>query len=463
MRKIVVLFFICSSLISCKNIKDEVSITGKVSNPVNKYLLMNLPEGGRDTVRIDGDGNFEWSMKAPGEPILCSISCNDSYMPLYLRKGMSLNLVMNAEEIPGSLHFEGTGSDMNNYLGLMATKEKDLKLSDYEIFKKDTATFFEWNDGVRETQLRLLNEFKKSDPGDAFWKMQMGEVVFGWANRQQMYPSYYRYYTDSSFRAKDDYNAFMDRMEINNPGYINSQEFKSFISSYINMKASAEMSKYASDSIKPTRAMLTMKTAIEIIKNDSVRNSFLASYAKSLLTFKDFSEITNELKFFRDNCGDKKLQDKFEMEYQARLLIQKGQPEIDFTGETAGGEKIKLSDFRGKYVYVDVWATWCGPCKYEIPYLKKLEEDYHAKNIVFLSYSIDEDRAAWVKFVPENELKGVQIIGEKGWQSQLCKDYKIFGVPTFMLFDREGKIFSVNMSRPSDERTRKTFDSLTGI
>jgi predicted DNA-binding protein YlxM (UPF0122 family) len=54
------------------------------------------------------------------------------------------------------------------------------------------------------------------------------------------------------------------------------------------------------------------------------------------------------------------------------------------------GGKTKLEDFRGKYVYIDVWATWCGPCRQEIPFLKKTEEKYHGKNIVFLSMSIDK-------------------------------------------------------------------------
>ena len=120
---------------------------------------------------------------------------------------------------------------------------------------------------------------------------------------------------------------------------------------------------------------------------------------------------------------------------------------------------MKFSDFKGKYVYVDVWATWCGPCIYEIPFLKTLEADYHNRNIVFLSYSIDEDKEAWLKYVPENELGGVQIIGENAWESKLVKEYKVRGVPTFMFFDPDGNIITVKMTRPSNQETRDTFDS----
>jgi thiol-disulfide isomerase/thioredoxin len=309
----------------------------------------------------------------------------------------------------------------------------------------------------------LFNDFKKGDASNPFWATQLAEIDFGWANRMEMYPSYYNYYTDSTFIFGMNFYEFQDVMDINNSNNLGSDEFKQFLSSFISKKGAEAMMKFAKDSVKPSRNLVVMKTAMEILKNDSVRNYYLTSYSKGIISYKPLSELTEELKFYRENCSDKKLLAGFEEEYQSRLLLQKGQPAIEFTGETATGEKVKLSDFKGKYVYVDVWATWCGPCKYEIPYLKKLEEDYHARNIVFLSYSIDDDRKAWEKFVPEKELKGVQIIGEKAWESKLCKDYKINGVPTFMLFDIEGKIFSCEMTRPSDEKTRKTFDGLPGI
>jgi thiol-disulfide isomerase/thioredoxin len=463
MKNLLTVFLVTSFLFACKSEQKEIGINGKITNPGLNYLMIYLPGGASDTLKIDEEGNFAYKLTNPDEPLSGSLVYNKIRMPLHLEKGMNLIITLDADDLPGSLKFEGKGSDLNNYLALMAMKEKELNLADYEIFKKDTATFFAWNDGVRETQIRLFDDYTKEDPTDVFWKTQVADINFGWANRMEMYPSFYKYYTDSTFNEGDDYYSFQDGMDYNNSSYLNSSEFKSFLSNFISMKAIKAKIIYANDSIKPSTYMIYMKTALDVLTNDSVKNSYLATYVKGLISYKDYSELAGELKFFRENCKDKKLLEDFDKEYQSRILIQKGQPSIEFTGETAAGEKVKLSDFKGKYVYVDVWATWCGPCKYEIPFLKKLEEDYNSKNIVFLSYSIDDDRKAWEKFVPENALKGVQIIGEKAWKSKLCLDYKIFGVPTFMLFDIEGKIISVSMTRPSDVKTRKTFDSLAGI
>lgn len=138
--------------------------------------------------------------------------------------------------------------------------------------------------------------------------------------------------------------------------------------------------------------------------------------------------------------------------------------------ENYNGERTSLSDLKGKYVYIDVWATWCAPCKAEIPFLKELEKDYHDKNIAFVSMSIDDDRTHkgswelanqdWKAMVAEKELGGIQIFAPEGWKSKFVTDYKINGIPRFILLDPNGNIVDASASRPSDPELRKTFDSL---
>ena len=154
------------------------------------------------------------------------------------------------------------------------------------------------------------------------------------------------------------------------------------------------------------------------------------------------------------------LKDEIESKSERKLSIinkpQNGESYIDFTYENTTGEDVSLSSFKGSLVYVDVWATWCGPCKAEIPYLKTLEQDYHEQNIVFLSVSVDTNKDEWLKMVKEEELGGVQLWAD-GW-SQITKDYAIFGIPRFMLFSEGGKVISNDAPRPSNEETRELFD-----
>jgi len=134
-----------------------------------------------------------------------------------------------------------------------------------------------------------------------------------------------------------------------------------------------------------------------------------------------------------------------------------GEPAIDFTYPDKDGNEFSLSSFNNSLVYVDVWATWCGPCKAEIPALKELEHDYHNNNITFLSVSVDTDKEAWLKMVAEKELGGVQLWAD-GW-SAITKSYAINGIPRFMLFDANGNVISLDAPRPSSDEIRGLIDT----
>jgi thiol-disulfide isomerase/thioredoxin len=136
-------------------------------------------------------------------------------------------------------------------------------------------------------------------------------------------------------------------------------------------------------------------------------------------------------------------------------------PTFDY--ENHSGGTTKTEDLAGKYVYVDVWATWCGPCIGEIPSLKKIEKQYHGKNIEFVSISIDNkpDHDKWKKMVDDKELGGVQLMADSAWQSKFVQDYKINGIPRFILIDPEGKIVSADAPRPSDKKLIETLEGLS--
>jgi thiol-disulfide isomerase/thioredoxin len=139
-----------------------------------------------------------------------------------------------------------------------------------------------------------------------------------------------------------------------------------------------------------------------------------------------------------------------------------GKPSPTFVYENYKGGKTKLEDFKGKYVYVDNWATWCGPCRAEIPHLQKIEEKYHGKNIEFVSISIDEmkNHDKWKKFVDEKKLGGVQLMADKDWSSDFIMAYGINSIPRFLLIAPDGTVIDADAKRPSDPGLTAQLDEL---
>lgn len=134
---------------------------------------------------------------------------------------------------------------------------------------------------------------------------------------------------------------------------------------------------------------------------------------------------------------------------ESTLTPKKGE---DIVFQTIDGKPFYLSDFKGKVVYVDFWASWCGPCRKEFPYSKALHEkltEKQQKKVVFLYISIDQSPAAW-----KQALQTLQLPGEHGHVSvnlnaQLLRKYAIESIPRYMIIDKKGNVVLPNAPRPS--------------
>ncbi|MFQ3239578.1 MAG: thiol-disulfide isomerase/thioredoxin [Olleya marilimosa] len=152
-----------------------------------------------------------------------------------------------------------------------------------------------------------------------------------------------------------------------------------------------------------------------------------------------------------------------------------GSPSPTFENyENYKGGTTSLSDLKGKFVYIDVWATWCGPCIGEIPALKALEKDLEDKNIAFVSLSTDDGRGyradskeesfklskeGWRKMIEEKEMGGIQLFADKAFESDFVTGYKINSIPRFILIDPNGNIVNADAPRPSYPKIKEYLTS----
>lgn len=190
--------------------------------------------------------------------------------------------------------------------------------------------------------------------------------------------------------------------------------------------------------------------------------------AKSLLKkykdeVKDLDSLINAMDLRNDEMFFGYIESNYEKMHENLMRFAKGKVSPTFENyENFKGGKTSLSDLKGKYVYIDVWATWCAPCKAEIPYLKALEKEYQNKNIQFVSISVDKPEAheAWKQMVEKEELGGIQLFADANFESKFILDYGINAIPRFILIDPDGNIVDSDAERPSSPKLKELFTEL---
>lgn len=153
-----------------------------------------------------------------------------------------------------------------------------------------------------------------------------------------------------------------------------------------------------------------------------------------------------------------RLDGKYVADFEAKRSTIKGTP---FPAEARlfdrDGKEASFAQFKGKVVYVDLWASWCVPCIREVPRLKQLEKDFEGRNIAFVSISIDSNVDAWKRKAEQLDLHGNQFINS---DNSLGKALNVNGIPRFLIYDADGNLINGDAPRPSDTRTKPMLEKL---
>jgi len=203
---------------------------------------------------------------------------------------------------------------------------------------------------------------------------------------------------------------------------------------------------YTQVKMPDSNTKVTIQDVLSYLGNDTVKGIYVESYMANFRSLEKFNEEIDPVKKYLVTDS---MQARYFRALKKVSTFKKGDMGYNFSYPDINGNRVSLASLKGKVVLVDVWATWCGPCKAQIPHLKKLEEELRDKNIAFVSISVDEekDKDKWTNFVEKEQLAGIQLYA-KGW-SDFAKYYDIKAIPRFLVFDQNGKLVTVDSPRPS--------------
>ena len=437
MKKLLIPF--CALIIvACKNeaALDYSIISGKITNKEKgEFTINNMDRSIKKPINVSEDGTFLDTLRVKeGHYILY-----DETNPTFIYVENRNNLVVNydASDYKNSLTITGKGSETTNYLSKKRALMVENKVGSREFYALEETQYKAKLETLKVAQEELLNATQGISK--IFKAKELRNINYFTLN----YLSHLGYSND-----------------LNNLDYSNEEDFlfsihyKSLVSNHFR-KAALELIKKDSTLSRDDAFVNVLKT----ISNQTIKNTLLFENASNGITYAE--DLEEYYKSFMDNSTDKEHKAKISEIYHKLKVLAKGSPSpkfIDF--ENYAGGTTSLDDLKGKYVYVDVWATWCGPCEIEIPYLKEVEEKYHGKNIEFVSISIDraKDHNKWKKMIAEKEMGGMQLFADNEWNSDFVKSYSIQGIPHFILIDTQGNIINSNAPRPSSSKLIDLFN-----
>lgn len=451
---IVIAFFTFSLLGYSKTSKGEgyITLSGKIENiskQVNDkktielrppFYLKNLKP---KIITLSNDGMFKDSISTGAG--LYFIYDGRNMVPIYLRKSKHYILNYNAAEFMngGKVKLNGDDIDINKYF---IEKMQQRVYVDRLNTKRSEADFRQYLDTIKKAQVTRLE--KSNLPKDL--KLEEAKNI------------QYEYLSELFFflvQVKDLplVSLSKDSQEELNINYANESDYKmqgyysKLVYMYYQQKVIDLYGRPKPDNIISLIAPHIIKQLDSIIPNQYIKDDIIRQDSRYFLEVAtDKNAYYNEFKEYYTG-NDEELKQSVYDTYLRLSKLKEGIPSPEFYNfpDYKGGFK-SLKDFRGKYVYIDIWATWCGNCWTELPYLKKLEEDYKDKNIVFVSLSWDKFEDKWRETIKKEGMSGVQLL-VKDIEDPFFVTYAVKSIPRYILIDPNGLIVDHNAPRPSDK------------
>ena len=447
------LIFLVFLFISCSKVPNaRITFSGNIKNNSEEILnVSNYNSTLKQQIPIDSLGNFRGLVEVETDGYYF-FQVGRSYTTVRFKKGQNVHVSIDASDFFKSIIYSGDLKKENNYNVSKSKLRANLVGDTKEYFVVPLNDFLPKIEKTRDTLFSLLanSELSQKDT-----ELEKKIIKYEYLQTYNSYQKFYNYHKKVDAVLPDGY--YSPILGINTDDdeiFKNSRAYRNLIIENFRLSSKREMTKDSSLTI-----IDFVKNKINGLKSVDIREQIASMLIRQMKEDNenledDYNEI---MKLFVSD----RMKEKLTLRYKSAKFTTAGAASIDFNYENFDGGMTSLGDLRGKIVYVDVWATWCGPCIKEMPGLKELVKEYAKKDIEFVSISIDgkNDYDKWKKMVPEKNVGGIQLYDTDGLDSEFMKAFSVSLIPRFMMIDAEGKIITAKAPSPSSKDVRGFINS----
>jgi len=430
---------------SCVKGPKEAIISGNLKN-FKDSLTYLTSKGITETVKLNADKSFTFK-KTIDKPVLYTLKTGrKANFEFYINPGDTTEITIDFENLKDGAKFTGKLESINSYL---SDKEKitDKYITNFkEAFLLDKDLFNSKLDSLSKELLEKANTLSNSSIAE----LEKSRVDYFIKGLKVAYPEYNAYYSNVEFNADSADYSVLEGLELNNAQHLMFSDYSELVSKFISNKLMKENGAKALETMLASDRLTKMFAIIDAnVTNLEVRDYLKQKALVEDLSYGEFWKLNDIVNKFIAECQTLGYKNIVEKLYNNKMLVAPGKVAPLFKYKDINGKEYALESLKGQLVYIDFWATWCGPCRHELPFLEDVEKAYEGKKITFISMSMDDDMVAWDKMVKEKKMKGLQLHADGAWASTVAKDYQIKFIPTFYLIDHNGIIITSAAPRPS--------------